>query len=139
MALLKLSVQQFIERGITVLFEGLEEEHQITFCNEIGVQLMQGFALARPEIVPTTFGERFPEIDREAEASGNIRSAVVPPLIPSLHMPSSSDRAAKGPWKRDSRAKIHTIIWPPHSGIWQTHSVTRLPAGGFDHQPQHAA
>jgi hypothetical protein len=29
MALLKLSVQQFIERGITVLFEGLEEEHQV--------------------------------------------------------------------------------------------------------------
>jgi EAL domain-containing protein (putative c-di-GMP-specific phosphodiesterase class I) len=58
MALLKLSVQQFIERGITVLFEGLEEEHQITFCNEIGVQLMQGFALARPEIVPTTCGEK---------------------------------------------------------------------------------
>jgi EAL domain-containing protein (putative c-di-GMP-specific phosphodiesterase class I) len=90
MALLKLSVQQFIERGITVLFEGLEEEHQITFCNEIGVQLMQGFALARPEIVPTTCGERFPETDREAEASGSIRLLDAPPLIPSLHMPSAS-------------------------------------------------
>ncbi|MBC7284580.1 EAL domain-containing protein [Hoeflea sp.] len=61
MGLLKLMVEQFIERGITVLFEGLEEEHQVEFCQEIGVQLMQGYALARPEIVPKTFDDRFPE------------------------------------------------------------------------------
>ena len=61
MGLLKLMVAQFIERGITVLFEGLEEEHQIEFCQTIGVQLMQGYALARPEIVPRTFDDRFPE------------------------------------------------------------------------------
>lgn len=61
MGLLKLMVEQFIERGITVLFEGLEEDHQIEFCQEIGVQLMQGYALARPEIVPRTFDDRFPE------------------------------------------------------------------------------
>lgn len=61
MGLLKLMVAQFIERGITVLFEGLEEEHQIEFCQTVGVQLMQGYALARPEIVPRTFDDRFPE------------------------------------------------------------------------------
>ncbi|MGJ8571338.1 MAG: EAL domain-containing protein [Hoeflea sp.] len=61
MGLLKLMVAQFIERGITVLFEGLEEDHQIEFCRKIGVQLMQGYALARPEIVPKTFDDRFPE------------------------------------------------------------------------------
>ncbi|WP_339763094.1 EAL domain-containing protein [uncultured Hoeflea sp.] len=61
MGLLKLMVAQFIERGITVLFEGLEEDHQIEFCQTIGVQLMQGYALARPEIVPRTFDDRFPE------------------------------------------------------------------------------
>ncbi|MDZ7603803.1 MAG: EAL domain-containing protein [Hoeflea sp.] len=61
MGLLKLMVEQFIERGITVLFEGLEEEHQVQFCQEIGVQLMQGYVLARPEIVPRTFDDRFPE------------------------------------------------------------------------------
>jgi hypothetical protein len=66
MGLLKLMVEQFIERGITVLFEGLEEDHQIDFCNEIGVQLMQGYALARPEIVPTTFDERFPRTGADA-------------------------------------------------------------------------
>ncbi|SOE13797.1 EAL domain-containing protein (putative c-di-GMP-specific phosphodiesterase class I) [Hoeflea halophila] len=61
MGLLKMMVAQFIERGITVLFEGLEEEHQIEFCQTVGVQLMQGYALARPEIVPRTFDDRFPE------------------------------------------------------------------------------
>lgn len=61
--LLELMVGQFIERGITVLFEGLEEEDQIDFCRQVGVQLMQGFALARPELAPTTFHERFPEPD----------------------------------------------------------------------------
>lgn len=96
MALLKLSVQQFIDRGITVLFEGLEEEHQITFCNEIGVQLMQGYALARPEIVPTTFGERFPETGKKAEASGNIHKLDAAPLIPPLHMPSASGSKGHG-------------------------------------------
>jgi EAL domain-containing protein (putative c-di-GMP-specific phosphodiesterase class I) len=100
MALLKLSVQQFIERGITVLFEGLEEEHQVAFCNTIGVQLMQGYALARPEIVPTTFSERFPEIDRQAEwaAAAETDGGTVsgPAPMPSPHLPSSSDRAATG-------------------------------------------
>lgn len=61
MGLLKLMVEQFTERGITVLFEGLEEDHQVEFCREIGVQLMQGYTLARPEIVPTSFDERFPD------------------------------------------------------------------------------
>ena len=63
MGLLKLMVEQFIDRGITVLFEGLEEEHQVEFCQKIGVQLMQGYALARPEIVPKTFDDRFPETE----------------------------------------------------------------------------
>ncbi|AKH99458.1 EAL domain-containing protein [Hoeflea sp. IMCC20628] len=61
MGLLKLMVEQFLARGITVLFEGLEEDHQVEFCQQIGVPLMQGYALARPEIVPRTFDDRFPE------------------------------------------------------------------------------
>lgn len=59
--LLGLMVRQFVDRGIQCLFEGLEEEHQIAFCQEIGVTLMQGYALARPEKAPTTFDVRFPE------------------------------------------------------------------------------
>lgn len=61
-SLLALLVRQFVERDILCLFEGLEEEHQIEFCQEIGVKLMQGYALARPELAPTTFDLRFPEI-----------------------------------------------------------------------------
>lgn len=54
-------VQHFAARGISTLFEGLEEEAQVSFCREINVDLLQGFALARPEIAPTTFNDRFPE------------------------------------------------------------------------------
>jgi EAL domain-containing protein (putative c-di-GMP-specific phosphodiesterase class I) len=85
MGLLKLMVEQFIERGITVLFEGLEEDHQIDFCNEIGVQLMQGYALARPEIVPTTFEERFPETASQTipglVRGGNLATASASPAL----------------------------------------------------------
>ncbi|WP_340162173.1 EAL domain-containing protein [uncultured Hoeflea sp.] len=80
MGLLKLMVAQFIERGITVLFEGLEEEHQIEFCQTIGVQLMQGYALARPEIVPKTFDDRFPE-PQPTQAGDPVRPVYdTPPL-----------------------------------------------------------
>lgn len=75
MALLKLMVDQFIQQGITVLFEGLEENHQVEFCNRIGVQLMQGYALAQPEIVPTTFAERFPETPETRQDSREHRPA----------------------------------------------------------------
>ena len=64
--LLRQLVERFRERGITSLFEGLEEEFQVSFCREIGVDLLQGFVLARPEIFPTSFNIRFPE-SSEAE------------------------------------------------------------------------
>lgn len=91
MGLLKLMVAQFIERGITVLFEGLEEEHQIEFCQEIGVQLMQGYALARPEIVPRTFDDRFPE-PQLTQAGDTLRPAYEAPRtneVASTAQPSS--------------------------------------------------
>lgn len=99
MGLLKLMVAQFIERGITVLFEGLEEEHQIEFCQKIGVQLMQGYALARPEIVPRTFDDRFPEPQLtqagdtprpayEAPRTHEVASAASPSNFPVHAMPS---------------------------------------------------
>src|SRR5690606_5142158 len=87
MGLLKLMVEQFISRGITVLFEGLEEEHQIEFCQNIGVQLMQGYALARPETVPRTFDDRFPEpepipVAEGLRLAGDAGTGVAPPSIP---------------------------------------------------------
>lgn len=65
MNLLNSMVKQFNDRGIITLFEGLEEDHQVEFCNQIGVQLMQGYALGRPELVPATFNDRFPEYGPE--------------------------------------------------------------------------
>lgn len=59
--LLRLMVEKFLKRNMDCLFEGLEEEHQLNLCQEIGVNLMQGYVLARPEIAPTDFDTRFPE------------------------------------------------------------------------------
>ncbi|MES5098733.1 EAL domain-containing protein [Agrobacterium sp. BA1120] len=61
-ALLRVIVQQFASEGIEPIFEALEDEREIELCLDLGVSLMQGYALARPELAPTTFNERFPEL-----------------------------------------------------------------------------
>lgn len=61
-ALLKVIVRQFVEEGIIPIFEGLEDDDQVTLCRDLDVPLLQGYALARPELAPTTFNERFPEM-----------------------------------------------------------------------------
>lgn len=60
-ALLKVMVDQFLDRGIQPIFEGLEELGQVALCQELGVPLMQGYVLARPELAPTTFNQAYPE------------------------------------------------------------------------------
>jgi len=62
-ALLRVIVRQFMDDGIEPVFEALEENWQVELCGDLGVNLMQGYALARPELAPTTFDERFPELD----------------------------------------------------------------------------
>jgi EAL domain-containing protein (putative c-di-GMP-specific phosphodiesterase class I) len=79
-------VQHFAARGISTLFEGLEEESQISFCREIKVDLLQGFALARPEIAPTTFEERFPE--RPKPISGHAGEPMPSPSEAAIRRPS---------------------------------------------------
>ncbi|NTJ42928.1 EAL domain-containing protein [Agrobacterium larrymoorei] len=61
-ALLRVIVGQFMDEGIEPVFEALEEEREVELCSELGVSLMQGYALARPELAPTTFNQRFPEL-----------------------------------------------------------------------------
>ncbi|MDR6816525.1 EAL domain-containing protein (putative c-di-GMP-specific phosphodiesterase class I) [Neorhizobium sp. 2083] len=61
LALLRVIVGQMLDDGIEPIFEGLEEVWQVDLCEELGVPLMQGYALARPELAPTTFNESFPE------------------------------------------------------------------------------
>ncbi len=60
-ALLKVMVEQFKDRGILPIFEALEEIDQVDLCQELGVPLMQGYVLARPEIAPTNFNAEYPE------------------------------------------------------------------------------
>lgn len=61
-ALLRVIVRQFREDGIEPVFEGLEASWQVDLCEDLGVVLMQGYILARPELAPTTFDTRFPEL-----------------------------------------------------------------------------
>ncbi|MBL8577052.1 MAG: EAL domain-containing protein [Mesorhizobium sp.] len=61
LALLSTMVSTFAEQGIRTLFEGIEEGWQIELAEKTGVELVQGFALARPEIVPASFVAAKPE------------------------------------------------------------------------------
>ncbi|WP_420406987.1 EAL domain-containing protein [Hoeflea sp.] len=99
MGLLKLMVERFTSQGITVLFEGLEEDHQVDFCSEIGVKLMQGYALARPEIVPTSFSERFPEFPDRPEPEAVYHAAPAANAEETGGLPRRSGNAA-APFRR---------------------------------------
>ncbi|MEX0955969.1 MAG: EAL domain-containing protein [Rhizobiaceae bacterium] len=56
-ALLKTMVAEFEWRGITTLFEGIEEPWQLDLAEKCGTSMVQGFVLARPELAPTGFGK----------------------------------------------------------------------------------
>lgn len=51
-ALLSAMVSAFERQGIRTLFEGIEEGWQLELAEKSGASMVQGFALARPEIVP---------------------------------------------------------------------------------------
>lgn len=81
--LLRMMVEKFQKRNMECLFEGLEEEHQLGLCEEIGVNLMQGYALARPDIAPTDFDIRFPERPLNSMANaGSQPNAISPKTRP---------------------------------------------------------
>lgn len=61
-ALLKVLVRQFKDDGMQPIFGSLEELWQVDICRELGVPLLQGYALASPELAPTTFNMRFPQM-----------------------------------------------------------------------------
>ncbi|SMF73856.1 EAL domain, c-di-GMP-specific phosphodiesterase class I (or its enzymatically inactive variant) [Xaviernesmea oryzae] len=87
-ALLRVIVRQMLDDGIEPIFEGLEEVWQVDLCEELGVPLMQGYALARPEIAPTTFNESFPESRPDLGATPLPRMETSPaagdPAVPPL-------------------------------------------------------
>jgi EAL domain-containing protein (putative c-di-GMP-specific phosphodiesterase class I) len=57
-------VETFAGQGIRTVFEGIEEGWQLELAERSGASMVQGYVLARPEIVPTRFG-----VFREAAAA----------------------------------------------------------------------
>ncbi|MBN9273023.1 MAG: EAL domain-containing protein [Mesorhizobium sp.] len=56
-ALLATMVRAFEEQGIRTVFEGIEESWQLDLADKSGASMVQGYALARPELAPTRFGD----------------------------------------------------------------------------------
>lgn len=54
-ALLNVMVKQFQSREITCIFEGIEEDWQLDVADSVGADMVQGFLLARPQLVPGDF------------------------------------------------------------------------------------
>jgi EAL domain-containing protein (putative c-di-GMP-specific phosphodiesterase class I) len=56
-ALLHAMVTTFAEQGIQTVFEGIEEGWQLELAERSGASMVQGYALARPELAPTSFAQ----------------------------------------------------------------------------------
>lgn len=67
-ALLAAMVEQFTSRGIATVFEGVEEEWQVERAERIGATMVQGYALARPRLMP----DRFSDFDGEPAGPGGV-------------------------------------------------------------------
>jgi EAL domain-containing protein (putative c-di-GMP-specific phosphodiesterase class I) len=88
-ALLRVMVNQFKEQGILTIFEGLEDLRQVDLSRNLHVPLVQGYALARPQIAPTTFNEEFPESAAPTPAS--LKSgADLERYNPDVHLPKAA-------------------------------------------------
>jgi EAL domain-containing protein (putative c-di-GMP-specific phosphodiesterase class I) len=71
-ALLEAMVSEFEGRGITTLFEGIEEPWQLDLAEKCGTSMVQGFVLARPELAPTSFGTFNAAAGGEMRAGGAV-------------------------------------------------------------------
>jgi EAL domain-containing protein (putative c-di-GMP-specific phosphodiesterase class I) len=95
-ALLRVMVDQFREQGILAIFEGLEDIRQVDMCHNLEVPLLQGYALARPELAPTHFNADFPEGQNEQHTA--VRPKVeLERYDPSLHLPRAPAPSFGGP------------------------------------------
>lgn len=54
-ALLAAMVEEFASSGIRIVFEGIEEPWQLEIAEQAGAHMVQGYALARPELAPSSF------------------------------------------------------------------------------------
>lgn len=57
-ALLTALVDSFAARNIETVFEGIEEDWQLELAEKSGAAMVQGFVLARPQIMPGQFAAR---------------------------------------------------------------------------------
>ena len=67
-ALLTAMVATFADQGIETVFEGIEEGWQLQLAEKSGASMVQGYALARPELAPTSFSA-FRSPVQEADSS----------------------------------------------------------------------
>ena len=56
-ALLTAMVESFAAQGIVTVFEGIEETWQVELAERSGASMVQGHALARPELAPSSYGQ----------------------------------------------------------------------------------
>ncbi|MGB3416420.1 MAG: EAL domain-containing protein [Mesorhizobium sp.] len=73
-ALLTTMVSAFEQQGIKTLFEGIEESWQLELAEQSGASMVQGFALARPQIVPADF-HAFGSSGEAATGKGKVAQA----------------------------------------------------------------
>jgi EAL domain-containing protein (putative c-di-GMP-specific phosphodiesterase class I) len=64
-ALLATMVSKFREHGVETVFEGIETGEQLELAENAGVDMVQGFGLAQPEIAPARF-----KVSAQSGASG---------------------------------------------------------------------
>ena len=53
--LLRKMMATFVQDGVTVLVEGIETEAHLALAIDLGASYVQGFGLARPQVLPATF------------------------------------------------------------------------------------
>jgi EAL domain-containing protein (putative c-di-GMP-specific phosphodiesterase class I) len=88
LGLLTAMVDMFAAQGIATVFEGIEENWQLELAERSGASMLQGYALARPEIVPTSFSVFRPLAYAEPETDAAPEMSVAP-------APGKSGRAAR--------------------------------------------
>ncbi len=69
-------VRRFRGMGIRTVFEGIEEGWQLEFAETAGVNMVQGFVLARPELAPARF-ELFRRDRPDGQAAATSASSMV--------------------------------------------------------------
>ena len=96
-ALLHAMVTTFAEQGIETVFEGIEEGWQLELAERSGATMVQGYALARPEIAPTSFAifAQQPVEDPLGAPALLIAAAPQPMRKPERARPAFGRRAAR--------------------------------------------